>query len=878
MGLRWRRQRQQRWNAYVTQSTDPSSSTALRRDDHLYKDYQGKEGYFDELIDQKGQIRSEWQPFIDGLSSMPDAEIAKAWSSADRLVRDYGVTFNVHGDPSGEDRPWRLDPIPFLIAPGEWQALERGLIQRARLLNAILADLYGDQRLLTDGLIPMPLVFGNTQFLRPVHGVKVPNGTFLHFLAIDLARGPDGRWWILADRTQAPVGAGYALENRVIMARTVPALFHDCRVQRLASFFQGFRDHLIGMVDNDDPTIVIHSPGPAAETYFEHAYLARYLGIPLVEAADLTVRDRRVFLKTLTGLQPVHMIWRRVEAEGYDPLELQSGSFDGIPGIVEALRAGNVIIVNALGSGLVECEAWMSFLPGLSRQLLGEDLLLPQTATWWCGEDEARRFVLDNLETLVIRPTFASRSIMQGAPKQVIGADLGSAERRSLAEQIERCGEDFIGQDLVTLSTAPCWQDGRLQPQPIALRVYLAADGDGYRVMPGGLTRTSEHNDPRAVFMRQGDASKDSWVLADQPSSGFSRFAQAEQRQTPKRSGQNIPSRAADNLFWLGRYAERIEGGTRLLRSLLLRIAGATSDDDPSVRQTLLDLMVSHGHLSEASAGRAAGWGDETADRDLSFLIFDDDAMSGLGLMISNLHRTATSVRERLSSDAWRVVQDLRDAAGAYRRQGQHEVDASLHLLNQTLRMLAALSGMQMENMTRNFGWRLLDMGRRLERARLLAKLIKGLAAKGDDAEIPALDLLLQLADSAMTYRTRYLTEPGIQLVIDLLLSDASNPRSIAFQLDRLNDHLAALPRDAESEGLSDEQQLMTRLRAKIDLADLAKLAEPSGKRRQRKALAALMIETEADLAAISDTVTSRYFSHALPLGKSGAIWLGTPP
>ncbi len=861
----------------MTQSTDLTSHEDLRRDNRLYKDYRGKEGIIDELIDHAGKIRPDWQPFIAGLSSMSDAEIAGAWSSAERLVRDDGVTYNVHGDPSGEDRPWRLDPVPLLIAPGEWQALERGIIQRAHLLNAVLADLYSDQRLLTDGLIPAPLVFGNTQFLRPVHGIEVQNGTFLHFLAVDLARGPDGQWWVLNDRTQAPVGAGYALENRAIMARTLPDLFHECRVQSLASFFQAFRDHLIGLIGNDDPAIVIHSPGPASETYFEHAYLARHLGIPLVEAADLTVRDRRVFLKTLTGLQPVHMIWRRVEAEGYDPLELQSGGVHGIPGIVEALRAGNVTIVNALGSGLVECDALMNFLPGLCRQLLGEDLLLPQTATWWCGQDEGRRFVLDNLDRLVIRPTFASRSIMQNVPKQMIGAELGASERQALADRIKRQGEDFIGQDLITLSTAPSWQDGCLQPRPIALRVYIATSDDGYRVMPGGLTRTSEHNDPHAVFMRQGDASKDSWVLADGSSRGFGRFPQAEQRQTPKRSGQNIPSRAADNLFWLGRYAERIEGAARLLRSLLLRIAGETGDNDPPVRKALLDLMVHHGHLSETSSRRAAGWGIEAAERDLSFLIFDDDAGNSLGTMISNLHRTATSARERLSSDAWRVVQDLKDQAELYRRQSWHGVDASLDLLNQTLRMLAALSGMQMENMTRNFGWRLLDMGRRLERARLLAKLIAGLVAGKGDVETTALDLLLQLADSAMTYRTRYLTEPSALLVIDLLLIDASNPRSIAFQLDRLNDHLAALPRDAESEGLSDEQQLMTRLRAKVDLGDLQQLAEPSGEQRERKALSALMAEVETDLAAISDTITNRYFSHAEPLGKSGPIWLGTP-
>ncbi|MEZ5930974.1 MAG: circularly permuted type 2 ATP-grasp protein [Alphaproteobacteria bacterium] len=862
----------------MNQSTDVNSPTADEANDRLHKNYEGDDRVYDELVDGHGRIRPHWRTFLAGLATMSDAEIAKAWTSAERLVRDYGVTYNVHGDPSGEDRPWRLDPIPLVIAPAEWRQLEEGLIQRARLLNAILADLYGEQRLLTEGALPPALVFGNNQFLRPVHGIEVPKGIYLHFLAIDLARGPDGRWWVLSDRTQAPVGAGYALENRVIMARTLPELFRDCRVERLAAFFQTFRDDLIGMIASDDPRIVIHSPGPTAETYFEHAYLARYLGLPLVEAADLTVRDQRVFLKTLTGLQPVHMIWRRVEAENYDPLSLQSGGLNGIPGIVEALRAGQVTIVNALGSGLMECDALMNFLPNLSRKLLDEDLMLPQTATWWCGSEDGRSFVLGNMDKLVIRPTFASRSIMQDMPAQVIGANLDADARADLAERIGRHGEDFIGQDLVTLSTAPGWQDGQLQPQPIALRVYLAAHGDSYRVMPGGLTRTSEHPDAQAVFMRQGEASKDTWILTDGPMTAFSRLSQAEQRQAPKRGGQDVPSRAADNLFWLGRYAERMEGGVRLLRALLMRIVGDYADDDATVRAALLDLMVDHGHLAKPTAKRVGGRGSDMSERDLSFLVFDPEAINGIGTLVSNLRRTAASVRERLSGDSWRILQDLQSRIEGYRQQSNHEVDATLHLLSQALRMLAALSGMQMENMTRGFGWRLLDMGRRLERARLLAKLIEGLAGRGGPAEGTALNILLQLADSSITYQTRYLADPQAFLVIDLLLIDDTNPRSVVFQLDRLTDHLAALPRAAEQAGLSDEQQQLNRLQAKIDLADLKELGQAVDRRRERKALIELMAAVESDLGAISDAVTRHYFSHAEPLGRSGPIWLGSAP
>ncbi len=862
----------------MNRSIDVNSTTAIEARERLHKHYQGDDEVFDEMVDGQGRIRPHWQSFLAGLATMSDSDIAKAWASAERLVRDYGVTYNAHGDPSGQDRPWRLDPVPLVIAATEWQALEQGLIQRARLLNAILADLYGEQKLLTEGTIPPALVFGNNQFLRPVHGIEVPRGLYLHFLAVDLARGPDGRWWVMSDRTQAPVGAGYALENRVIMARTLPELFRDCRVERLAAFFQAFRDNLLGMIQSDEPKIVIHSPGPTAETYFEHAYLARYLGLPLVEAADLTVRDQRVFLKTLRGLQPVHMIWRRVEAENYDPLALQSGGLNGIPGIVEAVRAGQVTIVNALGSGLVECDALMNFLPDLCRQLLGEKLILPQTATWWCGADDGKAFVLDNIEELVIRPTFASRSIMEDMPKHLIGADLDEAARADLAARIRRYPEDYIGQDLVTLSTAPTWQEGELRPQPVGLRVYIAAQGDGYTVMPGGLTRTSEHADAHAVFMRQGEASKDSWVLAEGPLNTFSRIGVVEQSLGPRRNGQDIASRTADNLFWLGRYAERMEGGMRLLRALLLRIIGGHVDDDSTVRAALLELMVAHGHLATATAKRVGGRGREITERDLAFLVFDVEAGNGIGALVDNLRRTAASVRERLSPDSWRILQDLQAGAEVYHQQAYHEVDTSLHFLNQSLRMLAAFSGMQMENMTRGSGWRLLDMGRRLERARLLAKLIEGLAGRGGASEEAALHVLLQLADSSMTYQTRYLAEPSASLVIDLLLIDETNPRSVTFQLERLTEHLVALPRAADQAGLGEEQKQLDRLRAKLDLADLQNLIRSSDRLGNREHLVGLMAEVEEDIGIISDEVTRRYFSHAEPLGRSGPIWLGAAP
>ncbi len=858
--------------AKVSQQSDPSALPPV--DDRLYGHYRAAAGGFDELMQPDGGLRPHWQSFMARLSARSDAELAQAWSATARMLRDNGVTHNVHGDPTGQDRPWRLDPVPLLIDGAEWRQLEQGLIQRARLFNAILSDLYGPQQLLTGGQLPAALVFGSPQFLRPLHGVPVPGQVRLHFIAIDLARRPDGSWQVISDRTHAPIGAGYALETRVVMGRVLPDLFRDCRVERLAGFFQRFSDSLLALLHHAEPRMVMLSPGPAAETYFEHAYLARYLGMPLVEPGDLTVRDRRVFLKTMTGLQPIQLIWRQMHSEACDPLELQSATAQGVPGLVQAVRSGNVVVVNALGSGLVEGDAIMPFLPSLCQQTLGEPLLLPEAATWWCGEPAARRFVLANLDRLVLRPTFAPRSILRRDRGPILPARLSAAERAALCARLNTHGEHYVAQEPLLPSSAPCWTDGRLVPRPVVLRAYIAADGQGYQVMPGGLARTLGDGDAPLLLMRQGEASKDAWVLTAGPVSSFSRLAQAEQPAAPRRSGQDLASRAADNLYWLGRYAERSDGAVRLLRSLLLRVTGEVNDDDPVVRATLLQLMVALGHLDKGLARRLTQGGAAAFPGELGRVLFEADAPNGLAPLLGHLRRTASLVRERLSSDAWTCLQALQAQVEAERARPRREVGDALQLLNDLVRLLAALSGMQMEHMTRNLGWRLLDMGRRVERARHLARLMAALVRAGA-SEAAHLQLLLELADSTMTYRTRYLNEPRPLLAVDLLLVDNSNPRGLSFQLDRLAEHLAALPRPAEQAGLSAEQRVLARLHGKIELADLAKLCEPAGRRPKRDALPVLMAELEAELGVLSDTLAQAYFSHAQPLRKAGPHWGG---
>lgn len=465
----------------------------------LVGNYGPAPGIYDEMSIAPGVFRPHWDAYAAAISQMGSEELARRWRTARERIRENGVTYNIYGDPLGMDRPWSLDAIPILISPTEWREIEAGLIQRANLLNLILADLYGSRKLLRGGHLPPAIVFGNSGFWRPCHGLPVPDDKYLHLLAVDLARSADGQWWVLADRTQAPSGAGYALENRIVLAETFPDLFREFQVQRLASFFRAFRDNLLRLSTSmrNNPRVVLLTPGPLNETYFEHSYLARYLGFTLAQGADLTVRDSRVFLKTLEGLKQVDIILRRVDGAFCDPIELRSDSVLGVAGLVEAVRAGNVVVANGLGSGLIESPALMPFLPGLSKLLLGERLKLPSVATWWCGQQPALDYVRDNLDFLVIKP-MAPDGNARGRNDPVFGGQLSGEERKKLLERMERRPYHFTGQELLHLSTAPVLSENALMPRRVVLRVFVAAAGDSWVVMPGGLARVSPSQIGRA--------------------------------------------------------------------------------------------------------------------------------------------------------------------------------------------------------------------------------------------------------------------------------------------------------------------------------------------------------------------------------------------
>lgn len=820
--------------------------------------YRPVDGHYDEMLEASGELRPAFKPLVRQIEQLGPDDLARRWEQAQRLIHENGVTYNVYGDPRGMDRPWQLDALPFVLSPEEWSGIEAAVIQRATLLNAILRDLYGPQTLLREGGLPPEIVFGQPGFLRPLHGLPVPGQTHLHLYAVDLARAPSGQWWVINDRTQAPSGSGYALENRLVTSRTLPDVFRESRVKRLAQYFSSLRDTMLAITPNrrENPRIVLLTPGPYNETYFEHAYLARYLGYPLVEGGDLTVRDERVYLKTLSGLLPVDVILRRLDDAYMDPLELREDSMLGVPGLVQAVRAGNVAIANALGSGLVETPAIVGFLPGLAQFLLGEDLHMPSVATWWCGQPEPLQYVKDHLNELVIKGAFPSQHF-----KPVFGNELSVSARKSLLARIEARPWQYVAQECVELSTAPAWVNKSLQPRHIMLRVFAVASGDTYHVMPGGLTRISGARDSLLVSTQSGGGSKDTWIRSDDPVSNLSLMRTGTTAVALSRAGFVLPSRVADNLFWLGRYVERVESTVRLVRAVLQRLNDESIGSEKGVLNGLIDVLKSQGRPVDDLATESFEDDLENAASPATTLVFDDESPGSVISEIHRVHHLAWLVRDRIAVDAWRILSQLDDDFVRPDVAPPLQLSSTLDLLDQAIMTLAAFAGQQSESMTREKGWHFLDIGRRIERAINSVALLRYGLGKPDEHESLRLETLLEIADSHMTYRSRYLSTVQAAPVLDLLLLDESNPRSVAFQLIALREHVEKLPREPDLSRRPPEQRLVIGMLNDVQLAEIELLQKIDTKNR-RMNLEKLLNTLSLRLPDLSITLSRTYLSH----------------
>ncbi len=818
-------------------------------------------GFHDEMLVEPGVPRAHWRSLAGQLNSLGPAGLDERWTEGKRLLHDHGVTYNVYGEQSGGNdsgatRPWPLDPLPFLIDPSEWTAIEAAIVQRATLLDRVLADIYGPQTLLRSRKLPPELVLEHPGFLRPLWGAQPPEGRWLHSYSADIARAPDGKWWVLSDRTQAPSGAGYALENRLVSLRVLPDVFRSGNVRRLAGFFHGWRDALRRLAPRaENPRIVLLTPGPLNETWFEHAFLARYLGFTLVEGGDLTVRNNRVFLKTLGGLLPVDVIVRRQDDTYCDPLELRPDSMLGVAGLVEAVRAGNVAVANALGSGVVESSAYSAFLPVLSRQLLGEELKMPNIATWWCGDEAAREWVLENLKNLVIKP--ASPAV---AFEPVFGAKLTASGRAELLGKMRLNPGAYVAQEQVALSTIPVAHDGKLEPRHLVLRVFAAASATGWAVMPGGLTRFTSGPDSLVVSMQRGGGSKDTWVLSHEPEPSFSLLRPAGSGLEVNRATFDLPSRVADNLFWLGRYVERFEMSVRALRAAPPRLY---QDADPASRAAL---NVCGKVLSRAVHLENDALPTMLTEKDVvQFVVGEDDPTSqsnGLRASVREIHRIAWLLRDVISTDSWRVLQQMDQQFSQPPASEALLMNWAQDLLDRSVLSLAAFSGLATENMTRGHGWRFLDMGRRIERAVQTVQLIRrGLGFDAREAEL-GLATALEIADCSLTYRSRYRNTMQADLVFDLLLLDEGNPRSAAWQFAKLFEHVEQLPESHPPAGHSREAKIALQMLTATQLVEAGTLAMADADHRLAK-LDEFTFQLLSNVTNLSDTLTRVYFTHA---------------
>lgn len=857
-------------------------------------------GHYDELRGADGQLRETWRAFAEHLDAPLD-DLSRRQALLARQIQEDGITYNVYNAQGGPSRPWSLEPLPLIISSSDWLALAQGIAQRARLLNSVLDDIYGEQAVLKEALLPSALVLGHPSYLRALQGVKPVGGVYLHVVAFDLVRGPDGAWWVVSQRTQAPSGLGYVMQNRLSVSRLFPDAYRAMNIQHLASGYRRLVDTLTKQAatcsDGASPRLALLTPGPYNETYFEHSYLARYLGLPLVEGGDLVVRDEGLFLKTVQGLEPIHGLLRRLDDDFCDPLELRSDSTLGIPGLMQAVRAGKVVLANALGTGFLESPAVHGFLPALSRKLLGEELRLPSLPTWWCGEAAAWQDVRGELDEQVIRPSypysgtpgFGSPSLRQSFDA-VIGRTLTAPALKAWRERIDHEPAAYTVQSFVPYAQAPVWSGGGLSMRGASLRVYALSDGEGgWQVLPGGMTRIATR-DAGPVSMQLGGSSLDTWVLTEDQVDTFSmlpasvKLDELVQRQRP------VASRTGENLFWMGRYTERAEQQLRLVQNLV-GLQSVDDEPDDTISAALSDLALSNGLVPPGTPSLSKS--PRVFERAALDALADPLAKQGahsLAYNLGSLERSAQVLRDRLSPEHARLLRALgsdfqlrlarmahplpeldddaededddgkeggTDAARARPANGLHSLLQAHDALEHLGMQLAAVTGAQTDRMTRDPGWRLLTVGRLIERLTGYAAILKAFWVSEALVHPQGFDQVLDLFDSAITFRARFQRRLEVPALLALLVLDESNPRALACVLRRLRTELVKLPtRGASHDGL------LALLPHEGVGVSLTELCDPEKGHAAVLGMLNRLIEAGWRL---SDEVGRRYFAHAEP-------------
>ena len=730
----------------------------------------------DEMLAGDGTVKPVWQTLFDHLTGLTPDQLAMRFARGDQYLRDAGVLYRQYDESLSTEREWPLSHIPVLLGEAEWDTISAGLIERANLLEYVLRDFYGDNTLVSSGQLPATLLSRNPAWLRPMVGVGNGGKPLLNSLSFEIGRGPDGAWWVISDLVEAPSTAGFAIENRIAMSRVFPNFFKRANVLRLAGFFKTFQQTLFDLKGQAAGEIALLSPGPMNQSYAEHAYLARYLGLLLVEGEDLIVEDGQAMVRTVAGPKPVSLLWSRLPSLMFDPLELNPESMLGAPGLLQAVRTGTLKTVNAVGAGVLETRALMAFLPSIARNWLGRDLLMPNIATWWCGQEAQRNYVLEHRQSMMVGDAFSTRPLMADPMTVAIGGSgVEPHVSEHLAETLRMSGHSLVGQEAVTLSTTPAFGNKTLVPRPMCIRISLGRTEQGWTLMPGGYARVSAGRDPKALAMQQGGRVADVWILSARPVETTSLLQQVKIDPKHAHPQAMLPSRAADNLFWLGRYVERSEHNMRLFRAYFARISDGAFHDDPIPRFM-----------------RAALMDDVAADAQSIAKRFSEPLKLSL--------QAASRISDRFSPDGMMALRGLVTDCLVleHRRVALDDMPAEI---SRVLRQITGFAGLMHENMVRSDGWRFLSIGVSLERAANLCQVLACCVAK--DAPDGALDLALDIADSVVAHRARFLIWANDNSVADLLGLDPQNPRSIRYHVSRIKEHLSHLPRRDEGHVLS---------------------------------------------------------------------------
>jgi len=793
----------------------------------IFRDYFNIHQSYGELLDEDGKVRPHWETFFETYSRLGEEEINSRNTDTLRLLRENGVTYNIYGDPNGLNRPWKLDNIPFLISKEEWTSIETGLSQRAQLLNLILEDIYGERKLIKEGILPMELIYNHAGFLRPCSGIHQRGKHQLILYSADIAKSTKGKIWVVNDRTQAPSGSGYALENRTTMTRVIPELFNGLKVRHLSPYFNALRNGLneIAPHKNLNPRIVILTPGSSNETYFEHSYLSSHLGFTLVQGNDLIVKDNYVWLKTMGGLERVDVILRRVDDIYCDPLELKADSQLGIPGLLQCVRSGNVSLANPLGSSVLENPGLMPFLQLISRYFLNEDLILPTIASWWCGQPRELQYVLENMKTLVIKKIHRAAT----GSSSIDGASLSNSQLEKCKQQIRLNPSLYVGQEKVEISLSPSLIEGRIVPQKVLFRSFLVSNQNDYVAMSGGLVRSSADAANFLISSQTGGFSKDAWIISPEPGRVVNVL-----KETPESAVETyndmLPSHAAENLFWVGRYTERILGNARFLRTVMQFLAEGNkliTDINRQTERSLLEAFTKYSYTIPGFVGEDTDVLFADPWKELKDVLFNEKRAGGIKYNFLQFHKAIHEVRDHWSTDTWRVIRGMEEGLQNGIPLSHHGHLQMIHTLDNLITSIVAFIGLNRESISREQGWIMLDVGRKIEQSLLVITMLRTNLVKkySEQVEYNLQQSVLMSNEGLVNYRYKYRRPLQNLLVIDLLLFDPNNPRSLTYQVVRLKSYLQNLPKNNVGKSLTEYERLILEADTLLKLADKTELA-----------------------------------------------------